>query len=226
MGIRDRIRNVFKRNDEIMENNENNEIKEEIEVIINDMDTFALYLKNRERPYILIRDKNFPFMLNNPDLEWIEMNKENFDFYGEFKNFPIMFEKLQKLYDEEELANKKEDDYLLDYLEHSNSGYSKIIDKMEGFEIDKRQYDNLLKDIKNQIKSSIETLYNNHEKNNKNLETTRTYKEIMDNMISFKDFTKIYPYNIYEKIRHAEGSVSHCGYPDYMWQSGAERNVY
>ena len=35
-----------------------------------------------------------------------------------------------------------------------------------------------------------------------------------------------YPYKYYREIRYAEGIVSHCGYPDYMWQSGAERNIY
>ena len=206
--------------------NEEEKTQEEFEVVINDIDTFALYLKNREKPYVLIRDNNFPFMLNNTDLEWIEMNRNNFDFYGEFFDLSMMVEKLQKLYNEEEIAKKKEDDYLIDYLEHSNSEYSKIVDKMENFEIDKKQYDDLLKNIKNQIKNSIEMLYNNYEKYNKNLETNRTYNEIMDNLMSFKEFTEIYPYKIYEKIRHTEGSISHCGYPDYMWQSGAERRLY
>lgn len=224
MSLKDRIMKKFKKENAMT--NEEEKIQEEFEVVINDIDTFALYLKNREKPYVLIRDNNFPFMLNNTDLEWIEMNKNNFDFYGEFFDLSMMVEKLQKLYNEEEIAKKKEDDYLIDYLEHSNSGYSKIVDKMENFEIDKKQYDDLLKNIKNQIKNSIETLYNNYEKYNKNLETNRTYNEIMDNLMSFKEFTEIYPYKIYEKIRHTEGSISHCGYPDYMWQSGAERRLY
>ena len=99
--------------------NEEEKTQEKFEVVINDIDTFALYLKNREKPYVLIRDNNFPFMLNNKDLEWIEMNKKNFDFYGEFFDLSMMVEKLQKLYNEEEIAKKKEDDYLIDYLEHS-----------------------------------------------------------------------------------------------------------
>lgn len=224
MSLKDRIIKKFKKENTMT--NEEEKTQEEFEVVINDIDTFALYLKNREKPYVLIRDNNFPFMLNNTDLEWIDMNKNNFDFYGEFFDLSMMVEKLQKLYNEEEIAKKKEDDYLIDYLEHSNSGYSKIVDKMENFEIDKKQYDDLLKNIKNQIKNSIEMLYNNYEKYNKNLETYRTYNEIMDNLMSFKEFTEIYPYKIYEKIRHTEGSISHCGYPDYMWQSGAERRLY
>ena len=94
------------------------------------------------------------------------------------------------------------------------------------FEIDKSQYNSLIEEIKNKIKYSIEFLYNNYEKNNKNLETDRTYKKIIDNLISMEEFEEIYSYKFYEDIRYKEGSISHCGYPDYMWQSGAERNIY
>lgn len=207
-------------------NNRIDKVQEKYEIIINDIDTFALCLKNREEPYLLIRDKNFPFMLKNTDIEWIDMNKKNFDYYEEFSNISTMIKKLQQLYNEEETAKKKEEDYLIDYLKHSDSGYSKIVDKMESIKIDKNQYDNFLKDIKSQIKSSIETLYNNYEKYNNNIETNRTYKKIMDNLMSFNDFSEKYSYKDYKKIRHTEGSISHCGYPDYMWQSGAERRLY
>ena len=101
-----------------------------------------------------------------------------------------------------------------------------IINKMKEFEIDKSQYNSLIEEIKNKIKYSIEFLYNNYEKNNKNLETDRTYKKIIDNLISMEEFEEIYSYKFYEDIRYKEGSISHCGYPDYMWQSGAERNIY
>ena len=221
MGLKDRFTGIFKRN-KIVNKVEENRRKEDFEVVINDIDTFALYIKNREMPYILIRDAKFPFMLNNPDIEWIEMNKNKFEFYGEFRNMAFMFEKLQKLYNEEMLSKKKENDYLIDYLEHSNSGYSKIIDKMQEFEIDKKQHDILINNIKNQIENSINLLYNNYEKSNKNLETNRTYKEIMDNLMSMQEFTEKYPYEFYKKIQYKEGRISHCGYPDYMWQSGAE----
>lgn len=91
MRLKDRITGIFKRN-KIINEVEENKRKEDFEVVINDIDTFALYIKNREMPYILIRDVNFPFMLNNPDIEWIEMNKNNFEFYGEFRNMAFMFE--------------------------------------------------------------------------------------------------------------------------------------
>ena len=189
MGLKDKITGIFKRS-KIINEVEENRRKEDFEVVINDIDTFALYIKNREMPYILIRDTNFPFMFNNPDIEWIEMNKNNFEFYGEFRNMAFMFEKLQKLYNEEMLSKKKENDYLIDYLEHSNSGYSKIIDKMQEFEIDKKQHDILINNIKKKIENSINSLYNNYEKSNKNLETNRTYKDIMDNLMSMQEFTE------------------------------------
>ena len=40
--------------------------------------------------------------------------------------------------------------------------------------------------------------------------------------MSMQEFTEKYPYEFYKKIQYKEGSISHCGYPDYMWQSGAE----
>ena len=63
MRLKDRITGIFKRN-KIVNKVEENKRKEDFEVVINDIDTFALYIKNREMPYILIRDTNFPFMLN------------------------------------------------------------------------------------------------------------------------------------------------------------------
>ena len=178
MKLKEKIKKRFIRKNEEMSkriiNNKESEDKtekKEFEIIINDIDTFALYFKDRELPYILIKTSDFPFMLNNPDIEWIEMNKNNFDYYHEFSRFEYMFDELQRQYEKEKFERKTENDYLIDYLENSNSGYSKIINKM-------------------------------------------------------KEFEEIYSYKFYEDIRYKEGSISHCGYPDYMWQSGAERNIY
>ncbi len=223
MSILDKIKGIFiKQVDDKLEE----EKQEEYEVLLNDIDRCALYLKNREKPFVFIKDKNFPFMLNNPDLEFIEMNKDNFEYYGEFYRFELMTEKILKLEKQEEIEKKTENDYLVDYLEHSNSDYSKIIEKMKTFEIDKQQYDKLLNNIRKQISETVNSLYNNYENSNINLETNRSYKEIMDNLMDMKSFTDKYPYKYYREIRYAEGIVSHCGYPDYMWQSGAERNIY
>lgn len=202
------------------------EEQEKFEIILNDIDRCALYFKDREKPFVFIKDKNFPFMLNNPDLEFIEMNKDNFEYYGEFYRFELMTEKILNLERQEEREKKTENDYLTDYLEHSNNDYLKIIVKMKMFEIDKKQYNGLLNDIKEQVSETVNNLYNNYENSNINLKTNRSYKEIMNNLMDIKSFTEKYPYKYYREIRYAEGSISHCGYPDYMWQSGAERNIY
>ena len=221
MKLLDNLKLIFNKNEQ-----KNNPIIEEktenFEILLNDIDKCALYLRNREKPFVLIKDKNFPFMLNNPDLEFIEMNKDNFEYYGEFYRSELMNEKILQLERKEELDKKTENDYLIDYLQHSKSDYSKIIEKMKTFEIDKIQYDNLINAIKLEIKKSVNNLYDNYKNANPTLETNRTYKEIMDNLIDLDSFTKKFPYKYYDEFRYNDESISHCGYPDYMWQSGAE----
>ena len=80
MSIIDRIKSIFIKN---VDNELEEEKEEEFDILLNDIDKCALYFKNREKPFVLIKDDNFPFMLNNPDLVFIEMNKQNFDYYGE-----------------------------------------------------------------------------------------------------------------------------------------------
>lgn len=222
--IVDKIKGMFI--NQIKENTEEPVQKEDFKVLLNDIDRCALYIKDREKPFIFIKDKNFPFMLNNPDLEFIEMNKNNFEYYEEFHTFELMSEKILKLERQEKIDVKTENDYLIDYLEHSKNDYSKIIDKMKTFEIDKDQYDNLIDEIKSQIREKVENLYKNYENNNQNLEGDRTYNEIIDNLIDMESFTRKYPHEYYEEIRNSNESITHCGYPDYMPQSGAERNIY
>lgn len=221
MKLLDNLKLIFNKNEQ-----KNNPIIEEktenFEILLNDIDKCALYLRNREKPFVLIKDKNFPFMLNNPDLEFIEMNKDNFEYYGEFYRSELMNEKILQLERKEELDKKTENDYLIDYLQHSKSDYSKIIEKMKTFEIDKIQYDNLINAIKLEIKKSVNNLYDNYKNANPTLETNRTYKEIMESLIDFDSFTNKFPYKYYDEFRYNEESISHCGYPDYMWQSGAE----
>lgn len=219
MSIIDRIKSIFIKN---VDNELEEEKEEEFDILLNDIDKCALYFKNREKPFVLIKDDNFPFMLNNPDLVFIEMNKQNFDYYGEFFRLELMNEKILQLEKQEELEKKTENDYLLDYLEHSKSDYSKIIEKMKTFEIDNLQYNSLIDNIKLNIKESIESLYDNFKNANPTIKTDRTYKEIMDNLIDLDSFTKKFPYKYYDEFRYNEESISHCGYPDYMWQSGAE----
>ena len=216
IGIRDRIKIWF-----LKQNIKNKEkmIKENFEVVINDIDTFSLYLKDREKKYILIKDKNFPFMLNNPDIEWIEMNKNNFDYYGEFYNFETMFEKIQNLEDKERMEQKQDNDYLKKYLEYSVKDYSALIEKMKRFEIDGEQYQSCIDRIKEKIEDEVKNILNHYTNINIELNSTRTYDEIINNLIDEEVFVQKYPF--YKSIDY-EDSISHCGYPDYMWQSGAE----
>lgn len=200
------------------------EKKEEFEIILNDIDKCALYLKNRERPFILIKDKKFPFLLNKKDLEFIEMNRQNFEYYDEFYKLEILNEKILSIERQQELDKKREDDYLIDYLEHSESDYSKVTEKMKTFEIDKVQYDKLIDSIKSHIKQSIKNLCENYTNSNPNLQTNRSYKEIMGELMDFESFTDKFPYKYYLEIKNNKGNISHCGFPDYMWQSGAEGN--
>lgn len=237
MNLLDKLKSIFndkkeeqKKYEEIINNIFNKEkpseknFQEEFDIVLNDIDKCALYFKNREKPFVLIKDKNFPFLLNNPDLEFIEMNKQNFEYYGEFDRLEILNEKILNIEKQEELDRKTENDYLIDYLEHSKSDYSKVIKKMETFEIDKVQYDKLIDSIKLQIKQSVKDMYKNHTNANPMLQTDRSYKDIMDKLMDFKSFTNKFPYKYYSEFRDDEVSISHCGYPDYMWQSGAEGN--
>lgn len=226
MNLLDKLKSMFndkKEEEKKYEENLNNSFtKEKFDIVLNDIDKCALYFKNREKPFVLIKDKNFPFMLNNPDLEFIEMNKQNFEYYGEFDRLEILNEKILNIEKQEELDRKTENDYLIDYLEHSKSDYSKVIKKMETFEIDKVQYDKLIDSIKLQIKQSVKDMYKNHTNANPILQTDRSYKDIMNQIMDFKSFTNKFPYKYYSEFRDDEVSISHCGYPDYMWQAGVE----
>lgn len=152
MRILDKIKSIFIKN---VDNELEKEKQEEFDILLNDIDKCALFFKNREKPFVLIKDKNFPFMLDNPDLEFIEINKGNFKYYGEFFRLELMNEKILQLERQEEIEKKTDNDYLIDYLEHSKSDYSKIIERMKTFEIDQTQYDNLIDSIKVQIQQSV-----------------------------------------------------------------------
>lgn len=199
-----------------------NKDETEIETIIDEKDMYAYYLKENKK-YVLVKDTEFPYWLSEQGIEWIELNKQNFNYYGEFNNFSLMFEKVQKLHEEELLKNKNEDDYLKDYLEHSSIDYFKIIEKMKLFEIDGDQYKKLLEKIKLDIRMEISNTLEKHINMNKELNSTRTYEELVNSLIDEKVFAEKYPF--YKSVEY-KNSISHCGYPDYMWQSGTERNIY
>lgn len=186
MKIIDKMKSVFLKNKV-----ENDDEKFESETIIDEKDMYAYYLKNSKK-YVLVKESKFPDWLSEQGIEWIEMNKEKFDYYREFQDFSVMFETIQELHEQEVLSNKTEEEYLKDYLEYGSKDYSKIIEKMKLFEIDKEQYEKLIEKIKDVIKTEIDSTLEKY--TNKELETTRTYDEIMNSLIDEDKFEEKYPY--------------------------------
>ena len=97
---------------------------------------------------------------------------------------------------------------------------------MKVFKIQKKQYNAIIDNVKEEIKDKISELYEKYKDTNINLDTNRNYDEIKAELISITEFFERYNYKFYREIQYKEGCISHCGYPDYMWQSGAERNIY
>lgn len=224
MKLTDRIKEMFTRNkrteeqlyDEILEELENKE--QESETIIDEENMYAYYLKE-DKKYILVKDTQFPYRLSEQGTEWIETNKHNFDYYGEFYNFSVLFKEVQELKEKEILKNKTEDDYLKDYLEHCCKDYDKIIRRMKWFKIDSEQYNNLIEKIKIEIKLELKNTLDNFIDMNKDLTTTRSYEELMENLQKPEEFEKKFP--LHRKTKF-DDKISHCGYPNYMWQAGVE----
>lgn len=155
------------------------------------------------------------------------MNKDQFDYYESFFTFSSMMSKIIELEKIQENQSKTENDYLIEYMEKSNDiGYKKIIEQMKVFKIQKKQYNAIIDNVKEEIKDKISELYEKYKDTNINLDTNRNYDEIKAELISITEFFERYNYKFYREIQYKEGCISHCGYPDYMWQSGAERNIY
>lgn len=225
MNIIENLKNIFKVKPKDV--SEQTKSEENYEIVMNEIDRCALYFKDREKKFVFIKDRNFPFMLNDSDIEFIDMNRDNFEYYAEFKTMDSMVNEILKQERREIIEPKNDESYLLDHLEYCNSNiYFKIIEKMKSFEIDKKQYNNLINSLKEDIKNKLEEFYDSYENSNPKLESNRTYTQIMDELKSAEEFFSKYPYKYYEDIRLGEGSISHYGYPDYMWQADAERNIY
>ena len=225
MKISERIKQIFtgkktKENeiyDEIFEELEEKE-EQYIETIIDEENMYAYYIKDSKK-YVLVKDTQFPYMLSEQGTEWIEMNKHNFDYYGEFDSLSVLVKEVQELKEKEILKNKTEDDYLKEYLEHCTKDYAKIIRRMKWFKIDSEQYNNLIEKIKTEIKWELKNTLDNFVDMNKDLTTTRSYKELMENLQEPEEFEKKFP--LYRKAKF-DDRISHCGYPNYMWQAGVE----
>jgi len=220
MKVKDIINVIFSRD---KYNNENEEEKvdneKKYEVVIDDNKICAYYLTD-EKKYILVQDKGFPYKLSEQSLEWIEMNKDVFDFYEEFHYLGLMITRLRELQEADILAKKTADDYLYEYLKHNGENFNKIIEKFKNFELDNIQYTNLLEKIKSNAREELKLFIENNFNEKKELNSNRSYEEIKESLISQENFAVKYPL-MYEFMNKKEYTY-HCGYPDYMWESGVD----
>ena len=197
---------------------------EKFEIIFRNRDIYAIQCIERKCPFIVIKNDFFPTGI---DLDFIDMNKDQFDYYESFFTFSSMMNKIIELEKIQENQSKTENDYLIEYMEKSNDiGYKKIIEQMKVFKMQEKQYNEIIDNVKEEIKDKISELYEKYKDTNINLDTNRNYDEIKAELISITEFFERYNYKFYREIQYKEGCISHCGYPDYMWQSGAERNIY
>jgi len=211
MKLRDRLKEIFRKTDNTEEFFEK-EI--EYEIIIAEKNIFAYHLKENGK-YVLIKDNSYSFNIYEEDVSWLELNKDNFDYYEEFLTLKQLYNGVVDIQKRE----KTEDEYLEDYLKNCTKDYEKIIRRMKTFKIDSEQYNNLIEKIKTEIKWELNNTLNNFTDMNEDLTTTRTYDELMENLQELRDFEKKYPYY---KSAKFDDRVSHCGYPNYMWQAGVE----
>lgn len=226
MGILDKVKTKFIKNKEIdfEESTGQSKPPEEFEIIFRKRDIYAIHCIERKYPFIFIKND---FFQTGIDLDFIDMNKEQFDYYESFFTFSSMMNKIIELEKTQENQSKTENDYLIEYMEKSNDiGYKKIIEQMKVFKMQKKQYNEIIDDVKEEIKDKISELYEKYKETNINLDTNRNYDEIKNDLIIDTEFFKKYNYKFYREIEYKKGCISHCGYPDYMWQSGAERNIY
>ncbi len=226
MGIVDKVRAKLIKKKEIgfEENTGQSEPPEKFEIIFRNKDIYAIHCIERKCPFIVIKNDFFPTGI---DLDFIDMNKDQFEYYESFFTFSSMMNKIIELEKIQENQSKTENDYLIEYMEKSNDiGYKKIIEQMKVFKMQKKQYNEIIDNVKEEIKDKISELYEKYKDTNINLDTNRSYDEIKAELISITEFFERYNYKFYREIQYKEGCISHCGYPDYMWQSGAERNIY
>lgn len=229
MGILNNIKTKFikQREENIEESTKKIEKIEKIEkckIIFSNQNIYAIQCMDRKDSFIIIKNDYLP---DEIDLDFIDMNKEQFDYYDRFFSFSTMMSKIIELEKIQENQNKTENDYLIEYMEKSNDiGYKKIIEQMKVFKMQKKQYNEIIDDVKEEIKDKISELYEKYKETNINLDTNRNYDEIKNDLIIATEFFKKYNYRFYREIEYKEGCISHCGYPDYMWQSGVERNIY
>ena len=94
-----------------------------------------------------------------------DINKDQFDYYESFFTFSSMMSKIIELEKIQENQSKTENDYLIEYMEKSNDiGYKKIIEQMKVFKIQKKQYNAIIDNVKEEIKDKISELYEKYSK--------------------------------------------------------------
>ena len=90
MKILEKLKNIFK-------NSKKNEIisqqEPEVTFLSDKTDSYTLYFKNTDNKYIFVGDINYPYSKNDLDIEWIDMNKHNFEVYEVFNDLSQIFEK-------------------------------------------------------------------------------------------------------------------------------------
>lgn len=229
MGILNNIKTKFikQREENIEESTEKIEKIEKIEkckIIFSNQNIYAIQCIDRKDSFIVIKNEYLP---DEIDLDFIDMNKEQFDYYERFFSFSTMMSKIIELEKIQENQNRTENDCLIEYMEKSNNiGYKKIIDQMKVFKMQKKQFNEIIDNVKDEIKKKVAELYEKYKDTNINLDTNRSYEKIKSDLIGITEFFEKYNYKFYREIQYKEGCISHCGYPDYMWQSGVERNIY
>ncbi len=67
-------------------------------------------------------------------------------------------------------------------------GYKKIIEQMKVFKMQEKQYNEIIDNVKEEIKDKISELYEKYKDTNINLDTNRNYDEIKAELISITEF--------------------------------------
>ena len=152
MGIVDKVRAKLIKKKEIgfEENTGQSEPPEKFEIIFRNKDIYAIHCIERKCPFIVIKNDFFPTGI---DLDFIDMNKDQFDYYESFFTFSSMMNKIIELEKIQENQSKTENDYLIEYMEKSNDiGYKKIIEQMKVFKMQEKQYNEIIDNVKEEIK--------------------------------------------------------------------------
>lgn len=122
MEILEELKNVFKntKEPEILPPKE-----PEITFLSSKSDSYTLYFQNSDNKYVFVGDVNFPYTQNYIDVDWINMNKHNFEVYEVFSDLSELLERNKEVI--ENFAAKSveytEDDYKEEQAETLPKGW-------------------------------------------------------------------------------------------------------